>query len=163
MEAGTIALGAHPRSDLEFAVQWTAGDDFGAFGGGPAGFVDDDIIIEADTCAQTVDPGCLDVPRGSLRLTKPDDAARSNFAWSWTGGTTSVADLGDPTAATGYALCVYDGGALVQTIAIPAAGSCGTKPCWKASSGGRFSYNDNSGTRSGIVRSALKPAPAVPS
>ena len=51
------------------------------------------------------------------------------MSWTWgKGAATSKDEFGDPTSTDGYALCVYDAGALVSTS--PVIGSCPRKPCW---------------------------------
>lgn len=56
--------------------------------------------------------------------------ARDTLRLKWLKGTSSFADFGDPTATTGYALCLYDGDGPVLDLEVPAAVSCGVQPCW---------------------------------
>ncbi len=58
--------------------------------------------------------GCKQIPQaGESRLRLVDSPVRDasdRFDWSWTGGAaTELSELGDPTAATIYTLCVFDG------------------------------------------------------
>jgi hypothetical protein len=67
----------------------------------------------------------------TLKNLVPD--TKDALTWKWSKGTTtSFAELGDPRTDDAYAFCLYDGsGALVLDAVAPAAGTCGTKPCWK--------------------------------
>lgn len=49
--------------DDDFALRWSAGNDFGEFGGGPAGFVDDDIVVSTETCSLVARTGCFEAER----------------------------------------------------------------------------------------------------
>jgi hypothetical protein len=68
-------------------------------------------------------------------------AAQGRLAWRWkTSG--APASLGDPTATTTYALCLYDGGGdLIASAMAPAGATCGKKPCWSATKSG-FHFAD---------------------
>jgi len=81
------------------------------------------------------------------------------------GAATDAADFGDPTSNEGYVLCLYDAsspsGALLMENRIPAGGTCGTKPCWKALGnppGAKgYRYKDKERTPNGILKVVLKP------
>lgn len=80
--------------------------------------------------------------RGPLVLKKATD--KNKLSWRWIGSTaTAPAELGDPTTATAYSFCVYDGvDALVIGVQIPAGGLCflnGYKTCWGVRKDG-FAY-----------------------
>ena len=49
---------------------------------------------------------------------------------------------------------MYDGGALRESLALPAGGVCGGRPCWKENGAG-FQYADKTGLH-GITRLTLK-------
>jgi dienelactone hydrolase len=62
--------------------------------------------------------------------------ANDSFSWKWSkGAATAFADLGDPATGDGFVFCVYDGSGVPASLVLearaPAAGTCGTKPCWK--------------------------------
>src|SRR5205085_2333392 len=63
--------------------------------------------------------------------------------------------LGDPLGGTTYTLCVYDNNALIASAAAPAAGTCGSKPCWSSETDG-FSYRDPLRTPEGILKVRLR-------
>jgi acyl-homoserine lactone acylase PvdQ len=94
-----------------------------------------------------------------LKDRTPDTADR--LLWRWRkGAATSLADFGNPLASTDYALCVYDGGsALVSSANAPAAGTCGTRPCWRQTSSG-FKYGDRDLTPDGLQRITLVAGPS---
>ncbi|MFN8544645.1 MAG: DNRLRE domain-containing protein [Candidatus Binatia bacterium] len=75
-----------------------------------------------------------------LKNGTPD--SKDRFSWKWIkGAATTLADLGNPTASTDYLLCVYDQSANPQpimTLHLPAGGTCGVVPCWKALNGKGF-------------------------
>jgi DNA-binding beta-propeller fold protein YncE len=100
------------------------------------------------------------LPRRAKLVVKdmtPDDT--DLVLWKWTkGNDTPAAAFGDPTTTfNDYALCVYDSSGapapLVEGVA-PAAETCGTRPCWRATATG-FSYK-NPARFDGVLKVALK-------
>jgi hypothetical protein len=77
----------------------------------------------------------------------------------WAGGASSRGLFGNPISANhDVTLCVYDESmptpALVFRATAPAAGTCGTRPCWTAlgrPDAGRYRYADRGGTSDGLV------------
>jgi hypothetical protein len=71
--------------------------------------------------------------------------------WKWLHGTSAVADIGDPTMATGYHLCVWDDGRFVYDAAVaPVSG-------WRAlGAPGSFKYLNPSGNSDGVTKALLK-------
>ncbi len=115
------------------------------------------------TPTATATPHCPPAPRGdcrtpiaagaaSLLLRDQTGDAKDALQWKWTrGGATTAADLGDPTTGTRYDLCVYDGTAgLLAGAAVPAAGLCGSRPCWTARRAG-FRYTQKAATPNGVT------------
>jgi hypothetical protein len=114
--------------------------------------------------------GCDPTPRAGCRL--PSEALKASLllkdnqlddgkdklVWKWVKGeATDVAELGDPTAGDAYALCFYDGGAMLAAAAeAPAAGTCGGKPCWGAKGTKGFGYKDLDRTPHGLLKAVLK-------
>jgi hypothetical protein len=82
--------------------------------------------------------------------------------WHWSEGASAVmqSDFGNPLATTAYTLCLYDevgGSAVFKTGAtIPAAGTCGAKPCWRALSTTGWTYRDPAARNDGIKTVTLK-------
>jgi hypothetical protein len=88
----------------------------------------------------------------------------NGLTWKWKGDVTPLADFGTPTTTTSYDFCVYDesGGTptLVMSLTAPPGGTCGGKPCWKASSTG-FQYKDSTLANDGLAAVKMK-AGSVP-
>lgn len=103
-------------------------------------------------CPATPDPACVVAPRSLLKL---QGGKKQSLAWTWLGGATDLANLGDPTATTSYRLCIYDDDELATSSDVPAGGTCGGKPCWKASKSG-FAFKDSTGINAGITSIKLK-------
>jgi len=118
-----------------------------------------------------VPPGCGAAPAvgckrpvvansGAFAITDVANDAKDRLQWTWAkGAATTSADFGDPTASTSYRLCVYDYEAgvprLVASSGIAAGGTCGGKPCWRATNGG-FRYKDADAAAEGIRQVVLK-------
>lgn len=82
---------------------------------------------------------------------------RSNLlTWKWMPGSpTLLADFGDPTAGDDLALCVYDANGLLTAATIPGGGTCGTQPCWRATTS-TFKYKRRDGAPDGVLTAQLK-------
>jgi hypothetical protein len=114
-------------------------------------------------CAATPANGCLLTALGGSTLAIKDatPASKDQLKWKWSkGAATSVADFGDPVAGTPtYRLCVYDASAHAQPLMnldVPPGGTCGTKPCWKATGTKGFAYKNKLATPDGITAVKLK-------
>ncbi len=112
-------------------------------------------------CAHVPAVGCqVPVGRSAFAIHDRVDNAADSVTWRWTGKSTVVLlnELGNPLTSTRYSLCVYDetGGvpSLVLGSQAPAGGTCGSKPCWKATASG-FRYQNKSGLPDGIKRISL--------
>jgi hypothetical protein len=87
-------------------------------------------------------------------------ASGDKLLWNWKQGeSTGVADFGDPTNTdTIYTLCVYGQVAGTSQLAlqaiVPPGGTCGSRPCWKASRKG-FVYSDAAAAADGIKKIIL--------
>jgi cysteine-rich repeat protein len=109
-------------------------------------------------CREPVAPGAA---RLTIKDTTPD--AKDLLLWRWSkGAATSVADFGDPAGspADGYTLCIYDlsdaDPILLMSARAPAAGTCGTKPCWSPIGTKGFKYKQREGTPEGLQRLVLR-------
>jgi hypothetical protein len=122
------------------------------------------------TATPTPDPNCSAQPLAgcrqplaankSLLLLKNTGGDRDQLVWKWLKGEQTLpADLGDPTAATTYTLCIYDQTAGVPALKLqaklPPAGTCAGAPCWSASSTG-FKYSDPNVETDGIKTLSLR-------
>jgi hypothetical protein len=117
-----IMLDVDGDGDLDLALTDETSDHTRILlnGGGPT----PDCPPAPDTCRQpTVSHGA------SLSIKERTPVDKSSMAWKWgKGAATMLDEFGDPTSTDGYALCVYDAGALVSTSRV--VGSCTKKPCW---------------------------------
>jgi hypothetical protein len=106
-------------------------------------------------CRGSVEPGA-----GVLDLRRGTTDAKNRLTWKWNkGAVTPRADFGDPTATTGYRLCIYDESAATPRLAFsagaPAGGTCGNAPCWR-STGKGFTYKDKERSPDGLQQIVLK-------
>jgi hypothetical protein len=98
----------------------------------------------AGGCAAAPGVGCRLAEKGVLLLKS------EKLVWKWIKGTATNADFADPTAATSYSLCVYDGEDLLLGIEIPPG------PPWASLPSGSFRYKDPLAAQSGIGKTLLK-------
>lgn len=103
------------------------------------------------SCAAAPVPGCATAARGTFRLKLPRDPRRNALTWKWSKGSVARDDFGNPLAATSYALCVYDDGALVLDRSVQAAGTCGSRECWMARGADDYMYKTAAGSADGIT------------
>ena len=99
-----------------------------------------------------------------LVMKDQEDDGRDLVSWKWTrGAATALADFGDPSVDTGFALCVYEdqtGFSRVEHVvdsAIEPGGTCAGLPCWKDAGAKGFRYKDKDATPDGVKRLVLKP------
>jgi hypothetical protein len=99
--------------------------------------------------------------KAQLAVKNRAPATKDQLKWKWAkGAATDRAELGDPvTGDTAYTLCIYDrtGGAtsVVTSLVVPAGGTCGGKPCWKATRSG-FTYADQTLAHDGVKQLKLR-------
>ena len=124
-----------------------------------------EVCGACETCVPGT--GCEEVPRTDCFLateplrskilikdTTPDLVDK--VIWKWIRGeAVANADFGDPVAADDYAFCLYDSTGIVMQASIPAGGTCGTKPCWKALNGKGYKYVSKDGAASDGVNKLL--------
>jgi len=108
----------------------------------------------ASPCPLVPRPGCQAAlsGRGKLLIRY----GRPFLNWRWTSSAlVQKSDFGAPDATSDYALCVYDAMGRKVAAAAPAAGVCGSRPCWRAGTTG-FRYRDRDLTPDGLQRIGLK-------
>jgi photosystem II stability/assembly factor-like uncharacterized protein len=96
----------------------------------------------------------------TIAITNATDDTRDRLVWQWKKGeATTAADLGDPTATTGYRLCVFDNNAgptrPVDTLA-PAGGTCNGQSCWTVSGAGAH-YRNSGAAGNGLEQIRIQP------
>jgi hypothetical protein len=89
-----------------------------------------------------------------------DQRDKMTFRWA-RGDATSAGELGDPTVATKYFVCVWDyaGGTpsvVMEMVATP-AGNCAGRPCWRSTGGGEgYRYKDPGLLPNGIQQLTIR-------
>jgi hypothetical protein len=110
-------------------------------------------------CGPTPMTGCRQPTKSEKALLKLKDApvdAKDQLEWKWaSGAATALAEYGDPTTTESYHLCLYDAGTLRSSSHVPAGGTCGTKPCWKATKHA-FQYKNKLALPDGVTQLQLK-------
>lgn len=107
------------------------------------------------TVAKAPESGCLTAERSQIKLTYREQDQDHRLQWKWSKGeAVSSADLGDPTASTEYALCVYDYlgdvPSLVTSIVLPSG------PPWEAGRAPSYRYRDKTTAADGVQKAKLK-------
>src|SRR5262249_44648975 len=106
-------------------------------------------------------------PQATLQLKSGATPKQNTLKWKWQKGSqTDLAELGEPTAATAYASCIFEPAPifspnprLLVAADAPPGGTCRGQPCWHAVPGG-FAYRDRDRTPNGIDKIGLKAGPA---
>lgn len=124
-----------------------------------AGEVFGDVYTFVALCGLAPQAGCkrpVSAKAATVSVARGRKESSDSLTWKWTkGAVTTSAEFGDPTADTDYTLCMYDGTSrLVFWASAPAGGTCGTKPCWKATKAG-FTYTNKSKLPRGVKTLAL--------
>lgn len=117
-----------------------------------------------DTCSGGVcngatepQPDCGAALKSQLKwATNSGDPSKDKMKFKWTGGPLTQSQFADPTASDGYALCVYDGNALVTQLDVPAGGTCDDKNCWSIVGDKGYKFKDKNGTNDGVRAITLK-------
>jgi hypothetical protein len=165
-----------PLSGHDFVVVWSGFDGYGD--GCGYGFCGNEGVRARRFTLATAPPsGCPAAPaagcrnptvplKAKLQIVDDPDPVYDLMRWNWVKGeATTVADLDDPTAGESYSLCLYDASnTLIYGSLVPAGGTCGTKPCWKAvgdppASRG-YKYKSKERAPHGITKLTLKPGAA---
>ena len=155
---------------------WHASDQWGA---PPTGIHPNIFASVASVCGGACDDGnpctqdscdiegeCihLDGPALSCRAAAKGSLLVQDGALSWKlsgAAATSQAEFGDPMDTAAYALCVYDETGTRTGLEVPAAGTCGGRPCWKAVSTKGYGFKDKAGANDGVTSISLKGSTAA--
>lgn len=114
------------------------------------------IVKDAPACPAAPRTGCTAAAKSQITLRDQADDARDRLIWRWSGGPIGGADLGDPTAQTDVAVCVYDqSGKLVGGGLRPGAGQAPTAG-WKHA-GIVLDYSDVLAASHGIGKVRIRP------
>jgi len=115
-------------------------------------------VTATPACAQTPDACRTPALAGKALIQLKDNAtdSKDKLSWKWIkGAVTPKSDFGNPLTTDVYDLCIYDNGALIAGMMVPAGGVCATKPCWKDKSTG-YDYKDKDLTPSGIQKMTMR-------
>lgn len=100
-------------------------------------------------CGSMPAPNCRSAAKSRLMLLRTN-GLRDRLAWKWLrGAATSPGELGDPTAATAYAFCLFDANGLIATAEVAAG------PQWTATHSG-FRFSDPQHVQHGIEAMDLR-------
>lgn len=119
--------------------------------------------VAVPTCGSTPTTPCRDTAAFGATLLVKDDAndAKDKLIFKIRrGGATALADFLDPLGlGTTASVCLYDSSANAQPLlaaAVPSAGTCSGRDCWKAFSTKGFKYADKAAASDGIFQIKLK-------
>lgn len=111
-----------------------------------------DFVPPPEAECAAVPLACEAAGKGAVKIKDIGDPAKMSLQWKWSAGTASPASFGDPTAATNYRLCFYDGSTLLA--APQPAIEYGF--AWAAASSG-YRYSNGSNNASGVFKALVKP------
>ncbi len=98
---------------------------------------------------------CDSGAKGSLSVRNDADDDRDALRWKWARGSAiTMADFGDPVAAHGYRLCVYD--ATTGTSELAAALAVRPGVGWSSTGTTGWRYRDGHGDEDGVAKIQLK-------
>jgi len=115
---------------------------------GPTLFVVDDLEFSSLLCGDEPPGGCKAAGKSLLQLKNdPTDDAKDKLTFKFLNGAAiALAELGNPTAASDYTLCLYAGSASAS-VDLPAGSH------WSAVGDQGFKYRDPSGFPKALVKS----------
>lgn len=109
-------------------------------------------VAQPRSCVPSMTPG-----KSQLKLSRGDSPTRDRISWSFKHGVeTSFAQLGDPTTATGWALCLYDRSAPAPTLLFRAVSPAG--PAWRATGGRGYRFAASTPNADGVKSVKLRAA-----
>jgi len=104
-------------------------------------------------CVASPRPVCLgstDPERGQLKLKRSPTSSRDRFSWSWPkGAALGFPELGHPTSADGYTLCLYTDEAS-PTLLFRATAPPGNP--WTTNGRSKYAYRNAATTPEGVLR-----------
>ncbi len=110
------------------------------------------ILVRA-ACATAPAGTCDAATKSKLGLKNRSPDKKDNLTWKFAGGSlaTTQADFADPTVATGYRLCLYDGSGLRAQASVAASAGL-----WSSAGSSGYKYKDRGGAEFGITGIKLK-------
>ncbi|MGH7786060.1 MAG: hypothetical protein ACRERC_04290 [Candidatus Binatia bacterium] len=149
-----------PCDDLDACTTSDACDSAGTCVGGPPPNCNDSNACSQDSCNSG--SGCVNAftPVGSCKVAgksilllknNTSDDGKDKLIWKWLkGANTTLPELGTPTGATAYTLCLYAGTASAA-VAIPAG-----PPSWQVLGSKGFKFKSATGLPDGAQKVVLK-------
>jgi len=117
----------------------------------------------ADVCPPAPLAGCRSSAsqHATLLLRDSTDDRKDALRWKLTRGANATRSaFGDPIGgSSAVRLCVYDASVSPQPLvvgAVPAGGTCGTKPCWRGLGSSGYRYKDRAGSSAGVTDLKLR-------
>jgi cysteine-rich repeat protein len=105
----------------------------------------------APLCATEPRDGCRSAVKSLFLIKRAADPSKDRLLWKWIKGqSTSSLELGNPTTATDYALCVYDQDGVLLDVEIPSGAG------WEPLSDKGYRYADSPGSAGGIQKVLLR-------
>src|SRR5262249_20596551 len=106
-----------------------------------------------DCCTPACErPSCRNAGKSLVVIKGDGTGSKDKLIWKWLrGDATTLIELGDPTGATSYTLCVYEGTDPVRTLTIPADAMK-----WAPIGTSGFRYLDSTMSSDGISTALLK-------
>ncbi len=113
------------------------------------------VDCSAHLCPADPLTGCAQAAKTSIKVARGKKAKQNQVKWNWKKGAELVlADLGNPSATTGYSLCLYDGvGGLPLEVSRTRA-AAGSK--WTSKGDKGWNYKDRDATPAGVAKIGLK-------
>jgi hypothetical protein len=104
-------------------------------------------------CPSTAPIACVTAAKSKLIIKDKTDNTKDKLVWKWTkGGATTLADFDDPTAASTYALCFYEG--VGSTLIGEAEIEAGSN--WGPVGSKGYKYKNTAGNADGVTKVLVK-------
>jgi hypothetical protein len=100
-------------------------------------------------CKDAAPGGCHVGTKSQLKIKNNADDNKDKFGWKWQQGSTTLSELGDPTAGTQYFVCIYAPGLVFDAI-IP------NGPPWVTAGSTGYKYKDVAGAAGGVTKMKVK-------
>ena len=126
-----------PRSDRNpsisagngnYAVTWS---NYNGADGSAVGVFARVISLDSPDCPETLATACRN-GEARLRARVDDETGQTRLRWKWTGN--DAGDLRSLEGTLGFAMCLYEGDALVESGASAPDARCGQGSCWNVDS-----------------------------
>lgn len=107
-------------------------------------------IVKGNGCPTSPAPSCSAGAKGGITIKNNADNTKDKMTWKWQNGTLS-AGLGDPSAQTDFAVCIYDQNGKLTGGQVPHGTAY-----WTVNSK-QMQYKNQLGSNAGITKLQIKP------